>query len=172
MKTNKLSIEFFIKTPSYRKYLKKSSSRHTQKAIEVCEDVLSDFLKTHSKIKRIELYLSLIGDTRMKKINQKFRHKNKTTDVLSFPIEEDFRNLNNLRAEYILLGDVLIAGPVCYRQARQFGISFEREFIHLLIHGFLHLMGYDHERSFRDEKIMFDLEHFLLSKITKKLPNL
>lgn len=166
MKTNKLSLELLIKTPS----LKKTSQKKLMKALRVTEVVLSDFLKTHGKIKKIEVNLSLIGDKRMLKINQQFRHKNKTTDVLSFPQEEDFRKLHKLAINHLLLGDILISGPVCLAQANHFKISFEREFIHLVVHGFLHLAGYDHERSFRDEKIMFDLELILLSKITKKLP--
>lgn len=166
MKTNKLFIELLVQTPS----LKKSSHQKLLKALKITELVLSEFLKSHPSVKKIEMNLSLIGNARMKSINQLHRHKNKTTDVLSFPLEDDFRKLKRLKSDYLLLGDILIAGPVCKAQARQFKISFEREFIHLVVHGFLHLMGYDHERSFREDKIMFDLEYFLLSKITKKLP--
>lgn len=167
MKT-KLSIDLLIKTPS----VQKNSRNKLQKAIKATEVVLSDFLKTHSGIKKFEINLQLIGNARMKRINSLHRRKNKTTDVLSFPLEEDVRKLTKLKSDYLLLGDILIAEPVCRSQGRQFNISFEREFIHLLVHGFLHLIGHDHERSFRDDKIMFDLERFLLSKITKKLPNL
>lgn len=167
MKT-KLSIDLLIKTPS----LQKNSRQKIQKAIKVTEIVLSEFLKSHPHIKKFELNLLLIGNSRMKSINQLHRGKNKTTDVLSFPLEEDARKLTKFKSPYLLLGDILIAEPVCRTQSKEFKISFEREFIHLLVHGFLHLMGYDHERSFRDDKIMFDLERFLLSKITKKLPNL
>ncbi|MFZ4714519.1 MAG: rRNA maturation RNase YbeY [Bacteriovoracaceae bacterium] len=123
-------------------------------------------------IKRFSLELSLIGDSAMKKINFKHRQKNKTTDVLSFPTEEDVRSLTKLKVPELFLGDILISKPVTIAQAQDFKISFEREFFHLFTHGLLHLLGYDHERSPLDEKKMFDLEEKLVKKMVVQLPKL
>ncbi len=106
--------------------------------------------------KKIRVSLLLCGDARIKKINHDFRAKDKVTDVLSFPSADDLRK--NWKQESfageLFLGDLAICIPQARRQAKEFKIGFWDEFIHLFFHGLLHLWGYDHERSPRDEKIM------------------
>ena len=95
-----------------------------------------------------ELTIGLIGDAEMRKLNAKFRNKDYPTDVLSFPMEQD------LPGAVRLLGDVIISVDKARRQAKERGRSLEEEFVTLLIHGVVHLLGYDHERSAKDARIM------------------
>jgi probable rRNA maturation factor len=105
---------------------------------------------------RAELSLALVGDREMRPLNAKYRKKNKTTDVLSFPADAA------MRSEAGLLGDVIISIEQAKRQARERKTSLKIELVTLLIHGILHLLGYDHERSQRQAKIMARLEQKLL----------
>jgi probable rRNA maturation factor len=99
-----------------------------------------------------ELTIGLIGDAEMQKLNAKFRRKDYPTDVLSFPVEPD------LPGAARLLGDVIISVDKARRQAKEKGRSLEAEIVTLLIHGVAHLLGYDHERSAQDARIMARLE--------------
>jgi len=82
----------------------------------------------------------LCGDARMRALNARFRRKDRTTDVLSFAAEVR-RGADGLRP----LGDIVISVPQAARQARAAGHSLPREIRLLLLHGYLHLLGYDHE---------------------------
>ncbi len=88
-----------------------------------------------------ELSVELVGDRRMRRLNRDYRSRDRTTDVLAFPMRES----NNPWPT--LLGDVVISVPAVLRQAREVGRSPEEELAALLVHGVLHLCGYDHERS-------------------------
>lgn len=86
--------------------------------------------------------VAFVSDTRMRELNRMWRHKRGTTDVLSFPSgqEDEFE-----RAEGTSLGDVVISVEQAARQAREQGLEFEQEISQLILHGLLHLCGYDHE---------------------------
>jgi probable rRNA maturation factor len=99
-----------------------------------------------------ELSIALIGDAEMRKLNARFRHKDYPTDVLSFPVE------GVLPGAERLLGDVIISVDKAQQQAKERRRSLAEEMITLLIHGILHLLGYDHERSAKDAVIMARLE--------------
>jgi probable rRNA maturation factor len=109
-----------------------------------------------------ELSIALVGDKEMRPLNAKYRKKNKTTDVLSFPAD------NPATAKRVLLGDVIISVEQARRQAKERNHSLKREMVILLIHGILHLLGYDHERSRRQAKIMADLEVKLLNRLCER----
>ena len=111
---------------------------------------------------RAELSVALVGDREMRPLNAKYRQKNQTTDVLSFPADPA------LPAQAGLLGDVIISVEQAKRQARDRKTSLEIEMVTLLIHGILHLLGYDHERSQRQAKIMATLEQKLLSHLCER----
>lgn len=106
-----------------------------------------------------ELSLALIGNAEMQRLNAKYRKKNYPTDVLSFPVEE------SLPQPTRLLGDVIISVEKAAAQAKERRRSLDEEMITLLIHGIVHLMGYDHERSARDAKIMGRLEKKILRQL-------
>ena len=123
-------------------------------------------------VSHIEVDLVLCGAYKIKSLNASYRNKPKTTDVLSFPVYETLRDDSKDFVEpgpVMHLGDIFICREVALRQAKEFGISIEEEILHLFIHGFLHLCGYDHEISREEEKLMFGLEEKLLEKISKKL---
>lgn len=86
----------------------------------------------------------------MKKLNYRYRGKNKTTDVLAFPAFKN-RFLGVSCFGVTSLGDIIISAKTAQKNAKRFGNTFEEELKFLMIHGFLHLLGYDHEISRREE---------------------
>ncbi|MFN3395931.1 MAG: rRNA maturation RNase YbeY [Thermodesulfovibrionales bacterium] len=103
------------------------------------------FLLNHFNLSNAELSILLVSDSEMERLNSTFRGKKKTTDVLSFPIYNSLKETPS-KGE-VLIGDIVINLKAAMRQAQQFGISDYEEIRRLLIHGFLHLLGYDHERN-------------------------
>lgn len=93
-----------------------------------------------------DMHLSLVGDRRMRQLNRRFRHKDRSTDVLAFASREG-RAPHRFNQAAAQLGDIVIAMPTAWRQAKADGRRLEEELVTLLIHGVLHLCGYDHERS-------------------------
>jgi probable rRNA maturation factor len=83
---------------------------------------------------RGDVTIAIVSDRRMRALNRQFRGKDYATDVLSFPSDERG-----------FLGDIVIAGGVCTRQAREAGHAIQTELRVLSLHGLLHLLGYDHE---------------------------
>lgn len=92
---------------------------------------------------------------KMKGLNKKFRGKDSATDVLSFPALEIFARQGHL-------GDLVICAPILEEQAKRLGHSPKRELHVLLVHGLLHLLGYDHERSTPESKEMAKWESRIL----------
>lgn len=110
----------------------------------------------------------LCGKKRIYGLNKLHRSKDKVTDVLSFPQYENLRKgLQKHEFTYgeISLGDIAICKEVAQAQAKRLGHSMEKEMTALFIHGFFHLLGYDHEISQKEEKLMFSLE----DKITNSM---
>lgn len=122
--------------------------------VELLEKVARQAFEVEN-LKGIHLYLNVIltNPENIKKINQEYRKIDKETDVLSFPmfekqeIEEMLKSGNEIEE---VLGDIIISIPRVKQQAEEYGHSFERELAYMLIHGFYHLMGYDHMKE--DEK--------------------
>lgn len=87
--------------------------------------------------------LVLVDDKEIQRLNATFRHKDKPTDVLAFPMNEDG-----------ILGDIAISTETTERNARRYGVGYKAELKRLVVHGVLHLLGYDHGKRMRDaEKI-------------------
>jgi probable rRNA maturation factor len=101
---------------------------------------------------RAELCLALVGNREIQKLNAKFRKKDYPTDVLSFPAAD------KTAPGMLLLGDVVISVERAKEQANERGRTLDEEMVTLLIHGVVHLLGYDHERSAKDARIMGRLE--------------
>jgi len=118
-----------------------------------------------------ELSLVLVADQRMRALNRRYRKKDRTTDVLAFPLHNNGAGaIRTGRPSPCLLGDVVISMPAAKRQAASWGHSLRDELTRLLIHGVLHLMGYDHERSERDATIMARKERAVLGAIRGRKP--
>ena len=104
----------------------------------------------------------------IRKINKKYRKIDKATDVLSFPmfekdeLDEKIKNKDFLYED--VLGDIIISIEKVKEQAEEYGHSFERELSYMLVHGFYHLMGYDHIEE-EDKKIMRPKEEKVLEQL-------
>ena len=111
---------------------------------------------------KAELSVALIGNAEMRKLNSRFRHKDYATDVLSFPAAP------GMSVGVRLIGDVVISVDKAKEQAKERGRKLDDEMITLLIHGVLHLLRYDHERSAKDARIMGRLEKRIYRALCEK----
>ena len=105
------------------------------------------------KVKNAEISLAFVGDGEMKKLNNFYRGKNKTTDVLSFDYKFQIPN-----SKFQVDGEIIISYPRAAKQAGERGHRVAEEIKKLLIHGALHLAGYDHEKSKKEARKMEELE--------------
>jgi len=103
----------------------------------------------------VEISVTLTGNGEVQALNAKWRGKDRPTNVLSFPMADE-RDLNraNLATSELLLGDIILARGVCESEASDKGVAVEDHAIHLVVHGTLHLLGYDHE----DDRDAADME--------------
>ena len=113
-----------------------------------------------------ELGILFVGDQRMRGLNCRYRGKNRTTDVLAFAMREA-RTPHTARLVPDMLGDVVISVPTACRQAIEAGRSLDEELAWLLIHGILHLCGYDHERSEKEARRMYRRERMIQRSIAR-----
>jgi probable rRNA maturation factor len=109
-------------------------------------------------LSKVELSIALVSDVQIKRLNKLYRNKDKPTDVLSFPIGEKVE-------DWLILGDIVISVDTAKRQAQALGHSLEEELKRLLVHGLVHLLGYDHELGGEEEKKFFELEEFVLKEL-------
>ncbi len=96
---------------------------------------------------RAALSLTFVGNAAMRRINREYREKDRTTDVLSFPLFEPFAVPKSARAgePELLIGDIVISVDVAVRQAAAYDVSLDAEIDRLLVHAIAHLLGHDHE---------------------------
>lgn len=97
----------------------------------------------------------------MHKYNLEYRDIDRTTDVLSFALEDN----QTYKTEIRQLGDIFISIPKMQAQAKEYGHSEKRELSFLVVHGVLHLLGYDHTRSKEEEKLQFGLQDEILNEL-------
>lgn len=124
-------------------------------AVAVSEDFNDDF----------EVSVSFVDDKEIHKLNKQFRDMDRPTDVLSFPLGENGVYDVNNETGASLLGDIVISIETALRQAELYGHSLEREIGFLTIHSMLHLLGYDHEESKLQERIMREKEETILNSL-------
>ena len=138
------------------------------------EEIISKVLKKCFKEENLEnskMYITIIltNSENIKKINMEYRNIDKETDVLSFPmfekneLDKKIKNKDFIYEE--VLGDIIISIKRVEEQAKEYGHSFERELSYMVVHGFYHLMGYDHIKEedklkmrSKEEKILNDLK--------------
>jgi len=130
----------------------------------------ADRLMRAAGLAECELSLTLTSDRAIRRLNRDFRGIDTPTDVLSFSqIEQAGNAPPNPRSVKntpgLPVGDVVISIDTALRQAREYRVSPASRLRRLLIHGFLHLIGYDHERSATDARRMFARERALAAKI-------
>lgn len=106
-----------------------------------------------------EISLSFVSMDEIHELNRDYRGVDRPTDVLSFPMTDDFEQLQSMYdgleegPEELLLGDVVICLEKALQQAEEYGHSAEREIVYLFVHSVLHLLGYDHMTD-EDKKVM------------------
>lgn len=139
---------------------------------ETDEDINKD-LKTVKKIlkygakkeglKNVEFNIIIVDNERIHEINRDYRKIDKETDVITFALEDNLDVVLKKR----ILGDIYISIDRVHSQAIDYGHSFLRELSFLAVHGFYHLLGYDHMNE-KDEKIMFTKQEELLNEFNIK----
>ncbi len=116
-------------------------------------EILSRLLQAHG-LKNTEISVYLTGDQTIRLLNRDFRGRDKPTDVLSFIYDEPV-------GRYRLLGEIVISLDTAQKQAEELGHSLEEEIKRLLVHGFVHLLGYDHELGEEEERKFTEMEEKL-----------
>lgn len=134
----------------HRKIRGTPSERWVQFVLKAIAKRLS--AKQRARIKNCAVIF--VGDARMRTLNRVHRGLDRATDVLAFPGTDGE------------LGDIVIAVPYVRRQARRFNVSFQEECARMLIHGILHLLGYDHHRP-TPARQMFRLQEAVLNDILR-----
>lgn len=114
------------------------------------EEVAKKVLEGENQ-KESDLSIAFVGQGRMRELNKKYKKKNRVTDVLAFPGNG--------------LGEIVICLREVKKNARRFSSSFETELVRVLIHGILHLLGYDHEKNETNAKKMKEKEEYYLFQI-------
>lgn len=106
-----------------------------------------------------ELGLEMVGDRRMRRLNREYRGRDRTTDVLAFPLRTEQGPGSPL------LGDVVVSVPAAIRQWPLYSDTLDEELARLLIHGILHLLGYDHEKGPSEARRMRRTERLVWNAI-------
>ena len=136
---------------------------------KVISKVLEECFK-EEKLTKSKLYITITLTTpeNIRKINKKYRNIDKETDVLSFPMFQKDELDEKIKSKDFLyedvLGDIVISIDKVERQAKEYGHSFERELSYMVVHGFYHLMGYDHIEE-KDKIVMRKKEDKILEII-------
>lgn len=140
------------------------------------ETVLDKTLKHLETDIDAEVSLMLTDNEEIRVLNREYRQKDSATDVLSFPLmdldpfnrDEWLETLHDNAmpdTQEVVLGDIVISVERAQEQADEYGHGLMRELGFLMVHGLLHLLGYDHEKGQEDEQIMFELQETILQEL-------
>ena len=139
----------------------------TKEEIKEIEDVKRVLKKAieMENVGSVNFNVILVDNKYIHELNKNYRNIDRETDVISFALE-DYDDVHY--DDFRLLGDIYISIEKAHSQALEYGHSFKREICFLAVHGFLHLLGYDHMKE-EDEKIMFGRQELILNaeNITK-----
>ncbi|WP_342258990.1 rRNA maturation RNase YbeY [Spiroplasma endosymbiont of Dioctria linearis] len=139
---------------------------NTDEDLKGYEVLFNKLLKAAKQILDINQSLSFsvnyIDEVKSRQLNMEYRKKDYVGDVISFPINDDFGIYNQL--DFKEVGDIFITFGEAKNKALKYKHSIEVEMAWLFVHGLLHILGYDHELSIEDEKVMFDLTDRILDK--------
>lgn len=137
----------------------------TEEQVERIEKLLQHAAKEENVPDGAEVSITFVDNEKIREINRDYRGKDQPTDVISFALEE----MGEEEIEIVgvdvppVLGDIIISVPKAREQAEQYGHSFMRELGFLAVHGFLHLLGYDHGTE-EEEKEMFTKQELILQQ--------
>lgn len=132
------------------------------------QELLTNVLEKAAEMEetgQAEVSVTIVTKERIQEINSEYRQKDSVTDVISFAMEEMGEDETEIIGgeETRFLGDIIICLDVAKEQAAEYGHSLEREMGFLAVHGFLHLLGYDHMNE-EDEKRMFCRQEEILEQ--------
>lgn len=135
---------------------------------EEFQELVSNVLQKAAEMEKTgpaEVSVTIVTKERIQEINSEYRQKDAVTDVISFAMEEMGEDETEIIGgeETRFLGDIIICLAVAKEQAEEYGHSIEREMGFLAVHGFLHLLGYDHMNE-ADEKAMFGRQEEILEQ--------
>jgi probable rRNA maturation factor len=149
-----LSIDFIDET-----------DRLTKEQIEQIQGILNVAANKEGLEDGSEVSVTFVSNERIREINRDYRHKDQPTDVISFALEELGENEVEIVGTDMprILGDIIISVERAKEQAEEYNHSFSRELGFLALHGFLHLLGYDHIEE-EDEKEMFQKQKDILEE--------
>lgn len=137
------------------------------KKIEELEDIkrVIDIAIKHQKLDNLEFNIIIVDNEYIHELNRDYREIDRPTDVITFALED---NKDFVELDHRVLGDIYISIDKAIEQAKEYGHGLKREICFLAVHGFLHLLGYDHMKK-EDEDVMFSLQEVILNEagITK-----
>lgn len=161
LKQTKIQIDFLYKTPQLKKKI-----NIDKKILEKCALKTIECVHFPKQINLVEICLLCTCPNSMQALNKKFLSKDYTTNVLSFPSfninPEDFSALGHEKSIY--LGDIAIGYEIVEKEAKALEMPITVRFLHLFIHGLLHLLGYDHDTG-QKTQIMQNLETTILDSL-------
>ena len=160
-----LAIDILFDSPEWAK-----SKLSARKRVNDVLNLTWGMVPKRPKAIEPELTVTLTDDANIKILNRDYREKHKPTNVLSFPMFDTMSDIPN-GAGAIPLGDIIIAFETIKREAVEQQKSLSDHFTHMLIHGFLHLLGYDHMND-KDAKAMESLEIKILKELSISNPYL
>ena len=137
------------------KFINLSKSEILDVVIEVLKTVEYKFTKNH------QLNLSFVSSEEMQLLNKTYRNKDKPTNVLSFELPENFP----VGDEKTLIGEIALCEEIIYEESKKYKKIFENRLKHMIIHGLLHLIGYDHQDEEETSK-MERLEKEIMNKLS------
>lgn len=141
----------------------------TDSISEEQQDLLERLLQFAAKKEKVaedaEISLTFVHNEEIQQLNREYRDKDAPTDVISFPMQEKTEGEMDIIGEMLppVLGDIIISVDKAKEQAADYNHSMERELGFLTVHGFLHLLGYDHMNE-EDEKKMFRKQESILGE--------
>jgi probable rRNA maturation factor len=146
-------------------FINKSREKSWQNYRRYLNTIVLKAVETLNIDAQLALSLILIDDDAMHRMNMEYRGVDRSTDVISFAMEEGEADL--IASDIREIGDVFINVDAIRNQAADYGHSLKREFCFLFTHGLLHLLGYDHMHA-EDEKEMNSLQESILNEIAKR----
>lgn len=127
---------------------------------EYLDEVITKVFE-HENVHNAICSIIFVDNEEIHQINKERRGVDRATDVISFALEDSPDDFDEFR----ILGDIFISIPKMQEQAKEYGHSEKRELSFLAVHGLLHLLGYDHMKSKKDEEIMFSLQDEILESL-------
>lgn len=127
---------------------------------EYLDEVITKVFE-HENVHNAICSIIFVDNEEIHQINKERRGVDRATDVISFALEDSPDDFGEFR----ILGDIFISIPKMQEQAKEYGHSEKRELSFLVVHGLLHLLGYDHMKSKKDEEIMFSLQDEILESL-------